>query len=203
MAPRTSRRCAPCGSSPGSCASSAARSSHARRSGRGSYATRDRGRSLGTASGSSVIGLPAHSWGRWVTTICSASLVPSFGDRPELGFALVPRAHGKGLAGEAARGAVGLGGSDAAGRRDSVHDRSRERRLGYGSPRVSDTSSSPGARNQGGPMILLSRRSGQTAQELLTGDLGDQHLLDRRVGHDLARGPEQRRLQVLASSARW
>jgi RimJ/RimL family protein N-acetyltransferase len=33
-------------------------------------------------------------------------IVPSFDDRPELGFGLVPRAHGKGLGTEAARAAL-------------------------------------------------------------------------------------------------
>ena len=36
-------------------------------------------------------------------------IVPSFGDRPELGFALVPGAHGKGLATEAAQAALDWG----------------------------------------------------------------------------------------------
>jgi RimJ/RimL family protein N-acetyltransferase len=36
-------------------------------------------------------------------------IVPPFGDRPELGFALVPRAHGRGFATEAARAALKWG----------------------------------------------------------------------------------------------
>jgi len=46
-------------------------------------------------------------------------IVPPFGDRPELGFALVPRAHGKGLATEAARAALAWG-EQAWGERETV-----------------------------------------------------------------------------------
>ena len=47
------------------------------------------------------------------------NIVPPFGDRPELGFALIPRAHGKGFATEAARAALNWG-DQAWGKRETV-----------------------------------------------------------------------------------
>lgn len=84
-------------------------------------------------------------------------IVPPFGDRPELGFALVSRAQGRGFATEAARAALNW--SDMAwGEGDTVCMISPENvpslriaaKLGY-----SETSR---AEYKGTPMILLARR---------------------------------------------
>lgn len=83
-------------------------------------------------------------------------VVPSFGDRPELGFALVPRAHGKGLATEAARAALAWGDRAWAGGETvcmiapgNAPSLRVARKLGY--REVTD------AEYKGAPMILLAR----------------------------------------------
>ena len=84
-------------------------------------------------------------------------VVPPFGDRPELGFALVPRAHGKGFATEAARAVLNWG-DMAWGERETACMIAPENvtslriadRLGY-----SETSRTE---YKGTPMILFTRR---------------------------------------------
>jgi len=91
-------------------------------------------------------------------------LVPPFGDRPELGYALVPWAHGQGLATEAARAVLGWA-DRTWPRRETVcmiHPENAASarvaaRLGY---REFARSS-----YKGDPEILLSRWSGEAAQE--------------------------------------
>ena len=91
-------------------------------------------------------------------------LVPSFGDRPELGYALIPRARRKGLAAEAAGGALAWADRTRPGGEtvcmidpENVASARVAARLGY--LEFARTS------YQGRPEILLSRRGGQTAQE--------------------------------------
>ena len=87
-------------------------------------------------------------------------LVPSFGDRPELGYALIPRAHRKGLAAEAAGGALAWADRTRPGGEtvcmidpENVASARVAARLGY----LEFARSS----YQGGPVILLSRRNGR------------------------------------------
>lgn len=85
-------------------------------------------------------------------------VVPSFGDRPELGFALVPLAQGKGLATEAACAALAWGDRTWAGGETvcmiatgNAPSLRVARKLGY--REVTD------AEYKGAPMILLARRT--------------------------------------------
>jgi RimJ/RimL family protein N-acetyltransferase len=84
-------------------------------------------------------------------------VVPSFGDRPELGFALVPLAQGKGLATEAARAALAWGDRTWSGGEtvcmiapENAPSLRVARRLGY--REVTD------AEYKGAPMVFLARR---------------------------------------------
>jgi RimJ/RimL family protein N-acetyltransferase len=88
-------------------------------------------------------------------------IVPTFGDRPELGFGLIPHAHGKGFATEAARAALDW--SDSAwGERETVCMISPENapslrianKLGY--------AETARAEYRGTPMILFARRGGRS-----------------------------------------
>lgn len=91
-------------------------------------------------------------------------IVPSFGDRPELGFALVPQAHGKGLASEAARAALSWGDRAWAGG-DTVcmiapdNAPSLKMAHGLGFREITD------AEYKGSPMILLTRRAAASDPE--------------------------------------
>ena len=92
------------------------------------------------------------------------ALVPSFGDRPELGYALVRQAHGKGLAAEAAGGALAWADRTRPGGEtvcmihpENIASARVAARLGY-------LEFARGS-YQGGTWILLSRRSRQAAQE--------------------------------------
>ena len=85
------------------------------------------------------------------------TVVPTFGDRPELGFVLAPKAHGRGYATEAARAALDWG-ERAWGERETVcmiaPDNAPSIRvavkLGYREVSRSDY--------MGDPVILLARR---------------------------------------------
>ena len=89
-------------------------------------------------------------------------IVPPFGDRPELGFALVPRAHGRGFATEAARAALKWG-DLAWGDQETVCMIAPENapslriaaKLGY--------SETCRAEYKGAPMILFARRGAKDA----------------------------------------
>ena len=91
-------------------------------------------------------------------------LVPSLGDRPELGYALIPRARRKGLAAEVAGGALAWADRARPGGEtvcmidpENVASARVAARLGY--REFARTS------YQGRPEILLSRQGGQAVQE--------------------------------------
>ncbi len=91
-------------------------------------------------------------------------IVPSFGDRPELGFALVPGAQGQGLATEAALAALDWGDRTWRGGEtvcmiapENLASRRLAYRLGYRD--VVDTA------YKGAPVVLLARRKESSAPE--------------------------------------